>query len=143
MHLISFNALSNVYLKDTKHKNNAFSNRNGEVETMSAITPLVYQLGLGGIGGFIAGYALKKMMKLAAIIIGLFILALVYLGYQGIITIDYSALGDSKKCTWTDRRSSRFHNTNHCSPAIRWLLRTRLLLRTKNGLSHTQHLHTQ
>jgi len=62
---------------------------------MSAITPLVYQLGLGGIGGFIAGYALKKMMKLAAIIIGLFILALVYLGYQGIISINYSELGNA------------------------------------------------
>jgi uncharacterized membrane protein (Fun14 family) len=64
---------------------------------MSAITPLVYQLGLGGIGGFIAGYALKKMMKLAAVIVGLFVLALVYLGYQGIISIDYSALGNSVK----------------------------------------------
>ncbi len=62
---------------------------------MSAITPLTYQLGLGGVGGFIAGYALKKMMKIVAVIIGLIILLLVYLGYQGIITINYGALGDS------------------------------------------------
>jgi len=62
---------------------------------MSALTPLSYQLGLGGIGGFIAGYALKKLMKIVAIIIGLFILALVYLGYQGIITINYGELGDA------------------------------------------------
>jgi len=34
-------------------------------------------------------------MKVAAVIIGLFILALVYLGYRGIISINYSALGDS------------------------------------------------
>jgi len=61
----------------------------------AAITPLVYQLGLGGIGGFIAGYALKKMMKLAAIVIGLFVLALVYLGYQGIISINYGELGNA------------------------------------------------
>ncbi len=60
---------------------------------MSAVTPLVYQLGLGGIGGFIAGFALKKMMKLAALIIGIFVIALVYLGYQGIISINYSELG--------------------------------------------------
>ena len=62
---------------------------------MSAITPLSYQLGLGGVGGFIAGYALKKMMKIVAVIIGLIILLLVYLGYRGIITINYEALGDS------------------------------------------------
>jgi uncharacterized membrane protein (Fun14 family) len=62
---------------------------------MSAITPLVYQIGLGGIGGFIAGYALKKFMKIVAVIIGLFILALVFLGYQGIISINYSELGNA------------------------------------------------
>ncbi|HKZ94297.1 MAG TPA: FUN14 domain-containing protein [Candidatus Bathyarchaeia archaeon] len=62
---------------------------------MSALTPLSYQLGVGGIGGFIAGYALKKFMKIVAVIIGLFILALVYLGYRGIITVNYGELGDS------------------------------------------------
>ncbi len=62
---------------------------------MSAITPLIYQFGLGGIGGFIAGFALKKMMKLAAIVIGLFVIALIYLGYQGIISINYGALGNA------------------------------------------------
>ena len=64
---------------------------------MSALTPLVYQLGLVGIGGFIAGYALKKFMKIVAVVIGLFILALVYLGYQGIITINYGELGETVK----------------------------------------------
>ena len=59
------------------------------------LSPLGFQLGIGGIGGFIAGYALKKFMKIVAVIIGLFILALVYLGYRGIISINYGALGDS------------------------------------------------
>ncbi len=62
---------------------------------MEALSPLAYQLGIGGVGGFIAGYALKKFLKIVAIIVGLFILALVYLGYSGIISINYSALGDS------------------------------------------------
>lgn len=59
------------------------------------VTPLSYQLGIGAVGGFIAGYALKKFLKIVAVIIGLFILALVYLGYQGIISINYGALGDA------------------------------------------------
>jgi uncharacterized membrane protein (Fun14 family) len=67
---------------------------------MSAITtPLAYQIGIGGVGGFIAGYALKKFMKIVAVIIGLFILALVYLGYKGIISINYNALGDTVSST--------------------------------------------
>ncbi len=59
---------------------------------MSAIPPLIYQLGIGGVGGFIAGYALKKLLKIVVVIIGLFILALVYLGYKGILSINYAEL---------------------------------------------------
>jgi uncharacterized membrane protein (Fun14 family) len=56
------------------------------------LPPLVFQLGAGGIGGFIVGFALKKLSKLIAIVIGLFLLVLIYLGTQGIISINYSAL---------------------------------------------------
>ena len=56
------------------------------------ITPLIGELGIGGIGGFLVGWALKKVAKLVAIIIGLGFLGLQYLSYKGIITIDYSAL---------------------------------------------------
>jgi len=60
---------------------------------MSEIFPsLGYQLGIGGIGGFIVGYALKKLSKLIVIVLGLFIAALLYLGIQGIIGINYDSL---------------------------------------------------
>jgi uncharacterized membrane protein (Fun14 family) len=60
---------------------------------MSEILPSIgFQLGAGGIGGFIVGYAIKKLSKLIAIIIGLFVVALIYLGTQGIISINYTAL---------------------------------------------------
>jgi uncharacterized membrane protein (Fun14 family) len=60
---------------------------------MSEIFPsLGYQLGIGGVGGFIVGYAFKKMSKLIVIVLGLFIAALLYLGVQGIISINYDAL---------------------------------------------------
>ncbi len=61
---------------------------------MSVIPPVVYQLGIGGIGGFIAGYALKKLLKIVVIIAGLFVLALVYLSYKGILTVNYEELGN-------------------------------------------------
>ncbi|MEM2105827.1 MAG: FUN14 domain-containing protein [Candidatus Bathyarchaeia archaeon] len=56
------------------------------------ISPLVYQLGIGGIGGFIVGFALKKLSKLIIILLGLFIVALIYLSTQGIININYEVL---------------------------------------------------
>ncbi len=63
---------------------------------MSEIFPsLGYQLGLGGIGGFIVGYTLKKISKLIVFLIGLSIIALLYLSTQNIITINFKALWDA------------------------------------------------
>ena len=60
---------------------------------MSDILPsIVYQLGVGGIGGFLVGYAIKKISKLIVVLIGLFILFLIYLGTSGIIDINYEKL---------------------------------------------------
>ena len=59
------------------------------------LSSIGFQLGAGGIGGFIVGFALKKIGKIIAIIMGLFIAALIYLGYQGIINVNYQALFDA------------------------------------------------
>jgi len=56
------------------------------------VSPLVFQLGLGGVGGFVVGFALKKLAKLFIVLIGIFVIALLYLGTSGIISINYSAL---------------------------------------------------
>ncbi len=62
---------------------------------MSIVTPIAFQLGFGGIGGFIVGYAFKKLTKLIAIIAALFFCALMYLAYAGIISINFDALVDA------------------------------------------------
>jgi uncharacterized membrane protein (Fun14 family) len=54
--------------------------------------PLVYQLGLGGVDGFIVDFALKKLTKLLRVIMGLFVLARLYLGVNGVINVYYGAL---------------------------------------------------
>jgi uncharacterized membrane protein (Fun14 family) len=61
------------------------------------VTPLVYQLGIGAVGGFICGYIFKILSKLLIVLIGLFLIALVYLSTQGIININYQALWDAAK----------------------------------------------
>ncbi len=62
------------------------------ISLSNLLTPLVGELGIGGVGGFLVGFAIKKAAKIMALIIGLFFLSLQYLAYQNIITIDYGAL---------------------------------------------------
>jgi uncharacterized membrane protein (Fun14 family) len=56
------------------------------------ISPLVYQLGAGGVLGFIVGYAVKKVVKILIVIAGLLTLGLLLLEYQGIINVNYDKL---------------------------------------------------
>lgn len=54
----------------------------------AVILPVVYQLGIGGIGGFFVGYVVKKVIRIA-IIIGVFAFSLIYLAYTGVINVNY------------------------------------------------------
>jgi uncharacterized membrane protein (Fun14 family) len=56
------------------------------------IGPVVYEFGLGAVGGFVVGFALKKIAKIFLIVIGIFIAALLYLGASDIISINFGAL---------------------------------------------------
>ncbi|MGD2142116.1 MAG: FUN14 domain-containing protein [Candidatus Bathyarchaeota archaeon] len=58
------------------------------------LTPLVGEIGIGGVGGFLAGFAVKKAAKVLAIVIGFFFLGIQYLAYKDILKIDYGALAD-------------------------------------------------
>ncbi|MFY9797098.1 MAG: FUN14 domain-containing protein [Candidatus Nitrosopolaris sp.] len=53
------------------------------------LAPLAGTVGGGFLIGFITGYAIKKVIKLSAVIFGLFFAALVYLEYQRIINVDW------------------------------------------------------
>jgi uncharacterized membrane protein (Fun14 family) len=58
------------------------------------LTPLAGEIGIGGIGGFLTGWAFKKVAKMVAVLIGMAFLGLQYLAYENIIQIDYVALKD-------------------------------------------------
>jgi len=55
---------------------------------------MVSEIGIGGVGGFVVGYALKKLAKFVALALGLGFVALQYLSYKGFVVIDYTALRD-------------------------------------------------
>jgi len=59
---------------------------------MDTLNVILVQLGIGGIGGFLVGYAVKKVAKILAVILGLGFLSLLYLSYKGIIQISYDKL---------------------------------------------------
>jgi uncharacterized membrane protein (Fun14 family) len=69
---------------------------------MVDIMPYVSTIGGGFLAGALVGYALKKVMKIVAIIVGLFIAALAYLEYQRIIQVDWEKLqaGSQSGITW-------------------------------------------
>ena len=57
-----------------------------------AITQLFFSLGISGIGGFLIGYATKKVVKIVVFVLGLFLLSLFYLMSENVITINFENL---------------------------------------------------
>ena len=56
---------------------------------IEVITPIITQLGMGGIGGFFVGYLIKRILKFA-LIIGAFAFVIAYFIYD--TTIDFNEL---------------------------------------------------
>jgi len=60
-------------------------------ESLEAIKPILYSIGLGGIGGFFIGYALKKVLHLA-VMLGVFTFAFLYLAQTKAININFEEI---------------------------------------------------
>jgi uncharacterized membrane protein (Fun14 family) len=60
---------------------------------MSAvITQFFLSLGISGIGGFVIGYATKKILKIIMVFLGLYLISLLYLMHIEVIKIDFGNL---------------------------------------------------
>ena len=57
----------------------------------SSATPIA----VGGIAGFLVGYAIKKVIKIVLIIAGLLIVAFVALGYQQYVSVDWNRVQEA------------------------------------------------
>ena len=58
----------------------------------SNIMPLASTIGFGGIVGFLVGFALKRIMKILAVIAGVFFAALLYLESQHIVNVNWDKI---------------------------------------------------
>jgi uncharacterized membrane protein (Fun14 family) len=56
------------------------------------LTPFIYQTGAGVAGGFLVGYAIKKVLKVLMIVFGLSFIAVSYLGLSGMMSINYEKI---------------------------------------------------
>jgi uncharacterized membrane protein (Fun14 family) len=56
------------------------------------LTTISTSIGGGFFGGLLIGYALKKVIKMLAIVVGLFLAGIAYLQYQQIATIHWHKL---------------------------------------------------
>ena len=58
----------------------------------AAASPLLTSIGFSGLIGFLIGIAIKQVMKILAIGVGLFFAALMYLESQNIVNINWDKL---------------------------------------------------
>jgi len=58
-----------------------------------AFAPILFQLGIGGIGGFFIGYGIKKVVKMA-LILGIVVFSLIFLAYKNVIGVDFGGLAE-------------------------------------------------
>ena len=79
------------------------------------IEDLIFSGGGGFLFGILAGYAIKKVMKVAAIIIGLFVIALAYLSYKGLLDVKWAAMENVTRHTLTNAYEQTFHVLNNTS----------------------------
>jgi uncharacterized membrane protein (Fun14 family) len=66
------------------------------------VQDFLFSAGGGFLFGAVAGYAIKKVMKIAAVVIGLFVAALAYLSYRGWVDVRWVAMQDASRSTLTN-----------------------------------------
>ncbi len=59
----------------------------------------LFSAGGGFLFGAVAGYAIKKVMKIAAVAVGLFVAGLTYLSYKGWIEVKWMEIENATRTT--------------------------------------------
>jgi uncharacterized membrane protein (Fun14 family) len=80
-----------------------------------ALEDIIFSAGGGFLFGAVAGYAIRKLIKLAAIIVGLFVVALSYLSYKGWLDVKWIPIENTAKSTLTDITNQAIHALNNTS----------------------------
>jgi uncharacterized membrane protein (Fun14 family) len=74
--------------------------------SIESFAPTAASLSGGFLVGILIGYALKKVIKILAVIVGLFLAGLTYLQYHQVANINWNKLQQYLRC---------YHNTFKCN----------------------------
>jgi uncharacterized membrane protein (Fun14 family) len=77
------------------------------------VEDFLFSAGGGFLLSVVAGYAIKKVMKIAAVVIGLFVAALTYLSYRGWVDVKWVAMGDASRSTLTNASEQVIYALNN------------------------------
>jgi uncharacterized membrane protein (Fun14 family) len=67
--------------------------------SIESISPTLFSIGSGGLIGFLVGFAIKHIFKILAVLVGLFLGALIYFQSQGLISINWEKLQEITQST--------------------------------------------
>jgi len=73
----------------------------------------VFSASGGFLFGAVAGYAIKKVMKIAAVVIGLFVAALAFLSYKGLMDVKWIAMENATRSALTNVTGQVVHALNN------------------------------
>src|SRR5437588_10540707 len=80
-----------------------------------ALEDIIFSAGGGFLFGAVSGYAIRKLIKLAAIVVGLFVVVLSYLSYKGWLDVKWIPIENTAKSTLTDITNQAIHTLNNTS----------------------------
>ncbi|SRR6266498_4365450 len=69
--------------------------------SIELLSPTLFSIGSGGVIGFLVGFSIKKVMKILAVIVGVFFGAIMYLQFQGLISVNWDKLQSMSNSTVT------------------------------------------
>ena len=77
------------------------------------VEDFLFSAGGGFLFGAVAGYAIKKVMKIAAVVVGLFVAGLAYLSYKGWIDVKWMEMENATRTTLTSVAGQAVHALNN------------------------------
>ena len=86
--------------------------------SVEVFTSISATIGGGFIRGLLLGFAIKKVVKLIAVVVGLFIVGLAYLQYQQIAYFDWDKIERMITVTFGNVMSQMFSNQDISSFAL-------------------------
>jgi len=77
------------------------------------LVDFLFSAGGGFLFGAVAGYAIKKVVKIAAVVVGLFVTGLAFLSYKGWIDVKWTAMENATRSTLASVTTQAIHTLNN------------------------------